>query len=104
MSVQEIIQWTSENPVAVAAVVWPLLSGIVNLLLKQHTIDEWVELAEKRPRTAALIKFFRGAGLDPKKSLAALVAFINGKADQLHPPSQPSPSVRPSAPEGGSNA
>jgi len=102
MQVQELIKWASENPAVAAAVGWPVLSAIVNLLLKQHTIDEWVELAEKKPRTAALIKFFRGAGLDPRKTLAALVAFINGKADKLHPPSQPS--TPPPPPSGGTDA
>jgi hypothetical protein len=86
---QDVVKWATENPAAAAAVFWPVLSGVINLLLKQHTVDEWVTLAEQRPRTAALIKFVRGAGLDPRKTLAALAAFVQGKADKLHTPSQP---------------
>lgn len=98
---QDIIKYITENPAASAAVIWPILSAIVNVLLKQHTIDEWIVFAEERPRAAAVIRFFRSAGLDPKKAIVSAVAVINAKADKLNTPSQPrapkSPTVPPSA-------
>jgi hypothetical protein len=93
----DTIAWVTNNPAVAAAVIWPILSAVVNLLLKQHTVDEWIEFADKSPRSAALIRLFRAAGLDPKKTLNALIVFINGKADRLNLPSQPRSSLRPPA-------
>jgi hypothetical protein len=52
MQVQEIVKWMSENPAVAATIVWPLLSGIVNLL-PSSTIDEW-ELP-RSARTALIV-------------------------------------------------
>jgi hypothetical protein len=96
----DMIKWVTDNPAVATAVIWPILSAIVNMLLKQHTVEEWIEFADKNPRSAALVRLFRAAGLDPKKTLVAMIAFINGKADNLSVPSQPrsKASIPPQAP------
>lgn len=100
----DLIAWVSNNPAVAAAVGWPILSAIVNMLLKQHTVDEWIAFADKNPRLAALTRLFRAAGLDPKKTLQALVAFINGKAENLNLPSQPRAKSVPPPPAETPNA
>jgi hypothetical protein len=96
---QDLIKYITENPAASAAIMWPILSAVVNVMLKQHTVEEWIVFAEKRPRSAAVIRFFRSAGLDPKKAIVAAVAVINAKADKLNTPSQPrTPTAPPELP------
>lgn len=60
--------------------VWPALTAVVLLGLRSRTPAEWVELGEKLPRLQGLIKFLRGAGLDPVKAIEGLVQIVNGKA------------------------
>jgi len=101
---QQLLKFVTENPTMAAAIGWPILSAIVNLLLKQHTVDEWIAFADKNPRLAALTRLFRAAGLDPTKTVQALVAFINGKAENLTVPSQPRAKSVPPPPAETPNA
>lgn len=61
------------------AAVWPALTAVMLLGLRSRTPAKWVELGEKLPRVQGLIKFLRGAGLDPVKALEGLVQTVSGK-------------------------
>ncbi|MSO37456.1 MAG: hypothetical protein EXQ69_04305 [Acidimicrobiia bacterium] len=63
--------------------IWLVATAIVNTALRSKTSEEWVLLAETKPRLAAVIRIFRAVGLDPSKLITALAALLNAKAESL---------------------
>lgn len=61
---------------------WPVVSGVLVLVMRARTPREWVELGERNPRLQGLVRFLRGAGLDPIKAVAGLRQFITGRAPE----------------------
>lgn len=72
MAAEGVAQWAG-----VATTAWAVVSGLLNVVFWFKTPGEWVTFAEARPRTAALIRFVRATGLDPKKALIALRDFAS---------------------------
>jgi len=60
------------------AVWWPIVSAVMNVVLRTKTPEQWVERCEKHPRFAAFTRFLRATGLDPVKMVQALGEFTNG--------------------------
>lgn len=60
------------------ALVWPVVSAILNVLLRTRTPEQWVERCEERPRLAALTRLVRSVGLDPVKMVQALGELVAG--------------------------
>ena len=54
------------------AVWWPIVSGVLNVLLRTRTPEQWVERCERYPRFAAFTRLMRSVGLDPVKMVQAL--------------------------------
>jgi len=67
---------------AIAAVLWPVVTGIVNAVLSQKTDEEWVELCEKSPKLAAVSKFLKAAGFNPAGAIKAFRAVFAKNVDQ----------------------
>jgi hypothetical protein len=61
-----------------AVFIWPAITGILNIILRTRTPEEWVERCERHPRLAAFTRFLRATGLDPGKMVQALSEFTNG--------------------------
>lgn len=76
MTIQTLWAWVQAHALAV----WPLLSAVLILVFRTRTPAEWVALGERSPRLQGLIRFLRGAGFDPSKTLAGLVQLITGRA------------------------
>jgi len=66
--------------VQVKPYLWPVCSGVLVLVLRSRSPREWVELGERAPRAQGLVRFLRGAGLDPVKAVAGLRQFVTGRA------------------------
>ncbi len=60
-------------------VIWPILSGLLVLILRTKTSAEWIELGESNARLQGFIKFLRGAGLDPVRAVDGLKQLVSGK-------------------------
>jgi hypothetical protein len=60
--------------------VWPVLSCLLNLVLRKKTAEEWVAFGEKNPRLAGIIRLLRAVGLDPVKGFQALKEIIGVQA------------------------
>ena len=58
--------------------IWPALSGLLNIILRTRTPEEWVERCERHPRLAALTRILRATGLDPVKMVASIGEFVAG--------------------------
>ena len=61
------------------AIAWPIVSAVLNVLLRTRTPEEWIERCEKYPRFAALTRLVRSVGLDPVKMVQALGELVAGK-------------------------
>jgi hypothetical protein len=61
------------------AIAWPIVSAVLNVLLRTRTPEEWVERCEKYPRFAAMTRLVRSVGLDPVKMVKAIGELVAGK-------------------------
>lgn len=61
------------------ALAWPIVSAVLNVILRTRTPEEWVERCEKYPRFAAFTRLVRSVGLDPVKMVKALGELVAGK-------------------------
>lgn len=62
-----------------AVFIWPAITGLLNILLRTRTPEEWVELNDRSPRRAAFTRFLRATGLDPVKMVQAIGQFVAGE-------------------------
>ena len=62
------------------AVWWPVVSGVLNVLLRTRTPEQWVERCERTPRFAAFTRFMRSVGVDPAKAIRAVQELVAGGA------------------------
>jgi predicted secreted protein len=60
------------------AVWWPIVSAVLNVVLRTKTPEQWVERCEKHPRFAAFTRLMRSVGVDPVKMVQAIGEFTNG--------------------------
>ncbi len=60
------------------AIAWPIVSAVLNVLLRTRTPEEWVERCDRYPRFAALTRLVRSVGLDPVKMVQALGELVAG--------------------------
>lgn len=61
------------------AIAWPIVSAVLNVILRTRTPEQWVERCEKQPRLAAFTRLVRSVGLDPVKMVQALGELVAGK-------------------------
>lgn len=61
-----------------AVFIWPAITGVLNIVLRTRTPEEWVELNDRSPRRAAFTRFLRATGLDPVKMVQAIAEFVQG--------------------------
>ena len=57
---------------------WPVVSAVVNVILRTRTPEQWVERCERHPRFAAFTRLMRSVGVDPVKMVQALGEFTEG--------------------------
>jgi hypothetical protein len=62
-----------------AVFIWPAITGVLNVILRARTPEQWVVVCEDYPRAAGLIRFLRAVGLDPAKAIAGIVELTTGK-------------------------
>ena len=60
------------------ALAWPIVSAVLNVILRTRTPEQWVERCEKYPRFAALTRLVRSVGLDPVKMVKAIGELVAG--------------------------
>lgn len=56
------------------------LNVIITLALRFRPLTDWVALAERSPRIAALVRLMGALGIQPVPALQALIDFIRGSA------------------------
>lgn len=68
-----------ERALASFAVVWPIVSGILNVILRTATAEEWIARGERFPRFAALTKLLRRYGVNPVGTMEQFKQLVAGK-------------------------
>lgn len=63
---------------ASVTVAWPIISAVLNVILRTRTPEEWVHRCENYPRFAAFTRLVRSVGLDPVKMVQAIAEFVAG--------------------------
>lgn len=61
-----------------AVFIWPVLSGLLNIILRTRTPEEWVVRCENYPRLAAFTRLLRATGLDPVKMVQSIAELTAG--------------------------
>jgi hypothetical protein len=74
---QAILAWFAVHHADFVEVAMGVLF-VVNLLLKIMPLTDWVTLAEKSPRVAALVRLLGGLGIQPVTVLQALIDLLRG--------------------------
>ena len=69
--------------VFMALVGWPLVSAILNVLIRRKSPEEWEKWALQKPKLAFVIEVLRAMGVDPQKALIAAQRYANRKSGQV---------------------
>jgi hypothetical protein len=86
--------WAESHPALFAAVVWPFVLGLLNLLFKPKTPDEYAAVARFSPRLAGFLQLLGTLGIDPTKAATVLLEKVV-KGNGGPPASPPAPPVGP---------
>lgn len=70
--------FAKEHPMLMTAIVWPILTGVLNSILRKRTAEERAELRKNYPRYAEFVRIVGALGLDPGKALEALKNLVFG--------------------------
>lgn len=73
-----IAAFAEANPLLMTVIVWPIVTAILNSLLRKRTEEERAELRKTSPRYAEFVRLIGALGLDPGKALEALKHLIAG--------------------------
>jgi hypothetical protein len=74
----------SKHGIVLMFVVWPVVSMVLNGVLRKKTPEQWVEFANKSPRLAGILKLISATGFDPVMAIKALQQTVKGASDQAH--------------------
>ena len=102
MTLEKLLQYKAMAAVLMATVGWPIISAILNILLRKKTSEEWEAWAEKKPGLALLVELLRALGVDPTKAMTVAQRYANRKAaaSKAAPvPSEPPPPAPPASPK-----
>ena len=59
---------------------WPLITALMNVMLRRKTAEEWERWAMSKPALAFLVEMSRAAGVDPTKVLIAFQRYAKRRA------------------------
>ena len=93
MTLEHLIQYKAVAALVMTLVGWPVLSAVLNVMLRRKTPDQWEAWAASRPVAAFAIELIRALGVDPKKAMVAAQRYAQRKAGVL--PAVPPPELPP---------
>lgn len=105
MTTNDLMNWAREN----LALLWPILSALLVMMLRSRTPEAWVALGERSPRLQGVIRLLRALGLDPVKAFAALVQIVTARVPTApialpqQPPAPPTPTTTNGQNNGGAS-
>jgi len=82
MTLEQLVHYKAVAAVLMATVGWPILSAILNVLLRKKTPEQWEAWAEKKPGMALVVELMRALGADPSKAMVAAQRYARRKAGE----------------------
>lgn len=67
----------------VEALIWPLLTAIINAFLMKRSPEEWEAWALKKPGLAFMVEILRAIGCYPSKILIAIQRYLARRAGEV---------------------
>ena len=61
-----------------AVFIWPAITGLLNIILRTRTPEQWAVVCEEHPRLAAMIRLLRALGVDPAKAIRSVQELVAG--------------------------
>lgn len=71
-----IAAWAEAHPALMTAVAWPFVLGIVTVMFKPRSPEEYAAIAQNWPRLAATLQLIGALGVDPVKVTKALKKIV----------------------------
>lgn len=71
--------WIAAHPEFAAAIIWPLITAVLNWFVKPRDAQAWAVLHASSPLAAQLVRFVAATGLDPVKAVDALKQLVARK-------------------------
>lgn len=62
---------------------WPLISAILNVMLRKKTSEEWEAWAMSKPALALTVELLRALGVDTKKAVVAFQRYAQRKSGSI---------------------
>lgn len=82
MTLEQLVHYKAVAAVLMATVGWPILSAVLNVLLRKKTPEQWEAWAEKKPGMALVVELMRALGADPSKAMVAAQRYARRKAGE----------------------
>lgn len=79
----DVLAWYASHHAEVHEIIgltFLLINGLVTLMLRIQPLTNWVAVAERSPRIAALVRLLGALGIQPVQILQALVDLLRGTA------------------------
>jgi hypothetical protein len=57
-----------------------VLNVVIKLALRAHSLEEWLAIAEKKPRVAALVRLLDALGISPISVVQSLIDLVRNTA------------------------
>lgn len=74
------MQWIIDNQAVILAIATLVLTGLVNVATRLKSREQWIALADSKPRLHAALTLLRAIGIDPVQAWDAVVALLTGRA------------------------
>lgn len=75
-----VVFLVQHQSILLGLVFWPLLTAVMNIMLRKKSAAEWEAWAMSKPALALLVEMLRALGLDPAKLLLAFQRFAQRRA------------------------
>jgi hypothetical protein len=85
MTLEQLVHYKAVAAVLMATVGWPILSAVLNVLLRKKTSEQWEAWAEKKPGMALVVELMRALGADPSKAMLVAQRYASRKAAAAKP-------------------
>lgn len=81
MSTDAIVAFVIQHKsILLGLIFWPLITAVMNVMLRKKTAEEWEAWAMAKPALAFVVEVLRAAGLDPAKLLVAFQRYAQRRA------------------------
>jgi hypothetical protein len=81
MSTDAVVLFVIQHKsILLGLIFWPLITAVMNVMLRKKTAEEWEAWAMAKPALAFLVEVLRAAGLDPSKLMVAFQRYAQRRS------------------------